>query len=345
MPQNLIHLKCNQLKRYFFERVYSLIEQFGQEGCTRIQLLRLVDIPNSLIRNALKILQGLDLIYSSAIQKGRQKVYMYRSKKFKTDDQLSEVSSAAAQPSSVSDRTKFRLQILVEHLSKVKMVDNVFSLRRFIMCKETHLPFKIDMKTVMRLLNQLASMNLIKIKYYRLSYLQFSRNSLLIFYNDNAELNQNEPQNVSISNDDFIRENGHLYVNNLIKHCLRCSKFHYFAGQSIDLEKDIQETSIEPNPDNIQWNQSVDISLNGLIGEEDFEATPTTASDEKILVNYQPSIARRMYGCKQSKVERSFQLYRFLHYLLVDKREKSESLLKGDWRYYVPKLTRIFPGK
>ncbi|KAH9391297.1 General transcription factor 3C polypeptide 1 [Tyrophagus putrescentiae] len=192
-PMEVARAKFHQLKRYFVERLYAVVERAGATGCTRVDLLRLLNVPNFLVRNSLKGLMAAEQVTAASVQRGRQKVYIYRAKRFSTSPDIIEIpispsSSSTAQKGHLSNsldsalaslgssadhqRNRRRLELILEYVGAAGFADNLFNLRRHLKAVEQQqqrLAFSIDMRTVLRLLRSLLDGGVISIRCFRLS--------------------------------------------------------------------------------------------------------------------------------------------------------------------------------
>ena len=193
LPTKVARAKFHQLKRYFVERLYAVVERAGATGCTRVDLLRLLNVPNFLVRNSLKGLMAAEQVTAASVQRGRQKVYIYRAKRFSTSPDIIEIpispsSSSTAQKGHLSNsldsalaslgssadhqRNRRRLELILEYVGAAGFADNLFNLRRHLKAVEQQqqrLAFSIDMRTVLRLLRCLLDGGVISIRCFRLS--------------------------------------------------------------------------------------------------------------------------------------------------------------------------------
>lgn len=391
LPTKVLRTKFHKLDRYFIERVYGLIESCGSDGCTRPDLIRLLDVPNSLVRSCFKQLISAQLVTASSLQKGRQRVYVYKAAKFVVTP-TDATKSAVSVPSFKDDVSKRRLEIILEYIASAKYIDNLFSLRKHVLAAEKQfVNFKIDIRTIFRLLGSLLEANFIRIRCFRLSVAgesasTYSRNAMLIFHNEHLENLKKRTTVAEAGGEELgldsaecpflVRDSNSrvLYVNNIVEHLLLRSKFHFFAQQQVDLRDDIsvtpfkysasrgsggqqqkEEKLFSPTEDStFELGPLTEDAISIKVEEEEGALANLAPSSnsvvEKVSFAFNPSVSRKLYGGKQSKVERAFALYRYLFYLLVDEKlpENSgppEYLLPTDWRYYVPKLCRIYTGK
>lgn len=302
--------KMCQVKRYFVERVCNVIDSYGVDGITRMKLVKMCMLPNQYIRAALRMLtEQLDLVTSEMRQEGRQKIHFYRTKRFlkSTDQNLNQ---------SISKQTHMRIEMILDYLRQFRYCDSPSTMRKYINDRESDNPFKIDSKSILRLFNQLQKANFIYGYHFRVSYKSFFRSASIVVYKDSSVENGTKQDH-----------------NDLLDHLLLKCKFMNFAHLPIDLRADITVQSV-----------LTDEGLFRIFGVDD-PSTASTESDSaelntEIYPVLEPSIARK-YGCLRSKTEKVFQLYRFLFCILLDNQTYTDAT---DWRHYVPKMNRFFPG-
>ena len=223
LPTKVARAKFHLLKRYFVERLYAVVERAGATGCTRVDLLRLLNVPNFLVRNSLKGLMAAEQVTAASVQRGRQKVYIYRAKRFSTSPDIIEIPTTTSSSSSSTaqkghhsqasldsalaslgssadhQRNRRRLELILEYVGAAGFADNLFNLRRHLKAVEQQqqrLAFSIDMRTVLRLLRSLLDGGVISIRCFRLSAgsggsssaaensTANARNTVLIFHNE-----------------------------------------------------------------------------------------------------------------------------------------------------------------
>ncbi|KAJ6221602.1 hypothetical protein RDWZM_000147 [Blomia tropicalis] len=357
LDRKYVKFKCHQIRRYFVEKIYLLVEHSGTSGITRTQLLRMVDVPNYMIRRALKLLLNeFDMIKFITKQIGRQKTYLYVAKRHTVNDNIDSDHNTSTLSSSMalSDLNRNRLEFIHDFIATHKFVDNLFTIRRHLLNKECEagIKFRIDVKTIARLVYQLAQANFIIIRSYRLLYDQFSRNVILLFYNQNLiEHNYDDSREKTIVVGGYtyvLDKNNRRYASSIEDHLLLRNKFHYYSHQQVDLQSGLEITPIEIG---IQPSGRVGSLFDSLQQSNQFDSDESMelwlnqsgSITDRLFVIQQPLQAKKLYGFKRSKIERSFIFFKYLFYILVDDSSTDDDyILQTDWRYQIPKLCRIF---
>lgn len=304
------HTKLQQLPRYILYKFYWLVNLIGK--ISRVEMIKLFDLPNTLIRNLLKFwLDSKDFIYSVQCV-GRQSVFIFETK----------FNSTCISPSDLIINNHFtfnktielRAKLILEHLQMMRFIDNLTLLRHHILEKEKNLGFLIDMKSIIRIVNELATVGKIYVYGCTLSYKTNVRKSIFMIYRDDEI--------------DLQLTFNHLYFRTI---------FFYFGLLPINWN----QINVTPLMDNHKMKlNSVGVHLhhNNLNVKPEIE----NINDSFIYpAIYRPKLATSLYQCNKIKIEKTFQLYRFLFYLLVE----DEQPIVADWQTNVPKLTNILKNR
>lgn len=301
-------LKACQLNRYYIERICKIIDSCGPEGITRVQLLKKCRIPNHFIRGVLRVLCECYDFSNDVRQNGRQKYYIYRTKRHAiSENQQSSTTQL------MNQRTQLRKDWILEYIREKKVIDTPQQIRKYISKKETDISFQVDLKSILRILNELYRSKDVLLYHYRLSCQSFYRTCMFVFSKDAAVGNEA-----------------------ILEHLLLKNKFTLFSQYPINIETEVVVQSLLSADGSLKLHD-----LNESFSASSAGGASSIETNLEVYPVFEPSVARK-YGCLKSKIERVFELYRYLFCLLVDTPQYEDI---NDWRHHIPKLNKILSSE
>lgn len=303
-----------QVDRPLLSQALHIIQNCpSEEGISQKELGEALSIPKLETRSLVRYLEKLGDISTIMVDRGKQKVSMYLAKN-RSDAARSLLEKERKSLTPKSNETVIqlrRMNILLEYVKEMKVVDRIFTLKKLIREEEADMCYKVDTKSVLRIVHKLASEGLLKsIR----TVLKFGETTRKLHFVCVPEIATDDP---------IVREKIEQW------------KFRLFGktGVEITLErnrrKQVLQLKQEFNNSDINQNASNDV---GIVQNE-------TSENEPIRLIYQPSAARR-YGC-EPKMKKLLTLYRFLFYLTYE--DASAQPMYTDWRRHILPLAEV-PG-
>lgn len=323
--------RLQQLPRYLDDRIMNLLAVCGPYS--KRKLINICDLPVNIIRLMLRGLKESGNITFTVKRVGRQSIHMFQSN-------ISTRHSIVQQPQStiVDAAYQKRMTLILDYISRLGICDSFVWIRRYILNCESrgHLSYRIDVKSIIRILNYLVDINRVRLLHYGLNYKQHCRNSYYV-------INLADGQNP------------HHLDQELEQHLILRSRFVWFARYPIDLNADVKCSNL------IDYDQNGKIDFQTAISrlvsaKQRLSTTEEQQKDDDDLdlipitrLAYCPSLSAHFYGCRHSKLDKIFDLYRFLFYVMIDQpsvqidsshvQDENYDNNELDWQKRVPKLT------
>lgn len=297
----------------FLAKIYLCIMSSGERGVSTCELSKFLDIPRLHVRNSLKMLKKDGFVLTTKIQHGRS-----RSFNFKIANKSNLASNLDDLTSELTSRVLNRMQMIEDYLKEKLFILNTFHfLKSYIWALEKDVSYTCDHRTLCRILSQMHQKKMIQLFLNQLSYKNVIRNVNLV--------------SVRLS---LVEASANNYCPQaMVNHFLERFKFEYFNNYKIDLQKDILVKSLDDF-----YNLDPRSSL------MDFESSISTGhydDSPKLHPVSEPTLAVQLYKPYESRLERTFEMYRFLFHLFVP---SNETYAQSDWRFHVPKLVNVFIG-
>nr|XP_027205124.1 uncharacterized protein LOC113798745 isoform X1 [Dermatophagoides pteronyssinus] len=330
---NLSLARLQQLPRYLDDRIQNLLAICGP--CSKKKLANIFDLPISTIRLMLKGLKESGDITFTVKRIGRQFLHMFQSN----------ISTIVQNPQStiVDVAYQKRMTLVLEYIKRLGICDSFMWIRRYIVnCENPGQQQRLfsaqcDVKSIIRILNHLVDIGRVHLFHYELDYKQNYRNSYYVIYTADGQ-------------------NHHL-DRELEQHLILRSRFTWFARYPINLNTDVKCVDLigSDKSGKIDFQTAVSrffsTSQRFVDKKEEQKQIENNDSIDDLIPNtrlaYCPASSAYLYGCRHSKLDKMFDLYRFLFHVLIDQssvdscqvQDENEHDNDLDWQKRVPKLT------
>lgn len=307
--------EIKRIDEHFVSRVYQLIRATETRGITLTQLKCFCDVPKLEVRHAITTLNKTGRITFKFVQLGRNKTRIYMAHDAMAAAASSQVESLDGDTQQ-SERFNQRCQHVIDYVRQEMIMDDIPHLRRYMQAKEAHLNFKIDIKTLLRLLAHLQEKRRIHFYAYRVQpgSSKMYRNIYFAF----------------VKSKDFDS----TLTDMIHDHLLLRFKFEFFFNYPKPFES---MTAV-----NVMLSEETDLETVQASDDEN-------SSDEGQLYLAQQTSCSFSYGYLRSKIEKAFEMYRFLFFLLTPGacivNETEGKKKEKEYRHRLPKLWKIFNGK